>query len=485
MSVDPLEGLFQKSKEKARASAASKETPPITVETSMPITQSPLQKEEKEPIIEPLPLPDQPLAETETILEDEQVPRDERAFVRLLDDISAEYPWVPRSKIHQRALNKVFAQEVAGESLDMVEALQSVRIELAQEPPPRRPQEDLIMPPQHPAGIPIVAEPALPITPESAVTEPPETKLEEGLKEDLIPLPSLEEVVLEPVQVCPVCGLSKELCTCGKVTLAPRLTGEPALPDERRRPDALAKDDPKIVITIYGLKGDGKTMLCLALPGKIAALSFDNKTAKIWKYYYNSDPRIMVLNSVLFYDRSTQDKQLESSNKTVDFNIELLETIVKDFEPDWVLVDGFERFTRIAEMKMRFKEGLRPYQGISNLNVWKARRDYVAGLHQAAYKACKRGIIYTTYIKKDEIIIDGSLVTRKDVPRWFDVIMEETDVVIKAFSRLDQTGAAFWATVETSKHPLFKTGRTAEITDCYDPNVGLAALLNPEWLQKT
>ena len=131
-----------------------------------------------------------------------------------------------------------------------------------------------------------------------------------------------------------------------------------------------------------------------------------------------------------------------------------------------------------AEMVMRFSEGLRPAQGISNFNVWKIRRDLVADLHESACNAAKLGVIYTTYVDKDEVVLDGSLVTKKDVPRWFDVIMEQTDVVIRTFSKTDNSGTMkFFASVETSKIPQIKTGRTVDVTDCNDSKIGLKNLI--------
>lgn len=89
---------------------------------------------------------------------------------------------------------------------------------------------------------------------------------------------------------------------------------------------------------------------------------------------------------------------------------------------------------------------------------------YIRQIHHKALKTAKKGLIYTCYTDKDEIVKDGEFVTKKDVPRWVDCIMYETDCVVKVEANRDKTGQRFHATVESSKARL-PTGVRKDVTD--------------------
>ena len=268
-----------------------------------------------------------------------------------------------------------------------------------------------------------------------------------------------------------------------QMTLSPNLTNKP-VPEKKVTTIQTPEDEDEsaaIITVIFGHKGDGKTTLAFAYPGRKFCLSLDKKSVKIKKYLYNNDKSIAVFDGIRGYVRSTPDLWLQSASICVDNIFTELARVAKlgNDKPDWVIVDGLEVFTRMAEMKMRLEEGLRPYQGTPNPNVWKRRRELVNELHNLSCEAASLGVIYTTYMDKDEVVLDGQLVTKKDVPRWIDVVMEQTDIVIKTTSRTDQTGAKFFASVETSKFPFMKTGRVVDITNCFLPDVGLKNLMEP------
>ena len=108
--------------------------------------------------------------------------------------------------------------------------------------------------------------------------------------------------------------------------------------------------------------------------------------------------------------------------------------------------------------------GLKAYQGIANLNLWKVRRALIRQVHNVAYNIAKRGLIYTTYTEKDQIVVEGELVTVKDVPKWIDVLIFETDFVLK--TDVDPTSRKFLVKVTTSKYDkLLPTGRIYDVTD--------------------
>ena len=224
--------------------------------------------------------------------------------------------------------------------------------------------------------------------------------------------------------------------------------------------EATAAD--KIVVTIYGRKGDGKTTTAFSFPGKISAISFDQKTSLVKKYYYNSDERIKVYDAVEFFDESPLSV-LESGVKTYHYTEYLLDNIKASEFPDWIVIDGLEILTQMAEYKMRQMHKLAYNSGVP-LQYWKDRKLLIRNIHNKAIAAAKRGVIYTTYVDKDEVIEESEFISKKDVPRWNDVILYVTDVVLRVDSKIERDGKKFILTVDNSKVPLFKTGQTIDIT---------------------
>jgi len=396
----------------------------------------------------------------ETLRKDENV--EFFGINKLLDEMCKLFPQKSRTELHQSAMNLIFKDP----TLSLINALQVVRNELQSTLPPSQPetiQVELVPPaPEIPEAIKEAAFTLESMFPK--VKEEPVPEISAGLSIEL-------QEAAEPLE--PTSAL--------KIKVSPQLSGNAAaqIAPEKRVESYIASDSAGIIVTICSHKGEGKTTLAFAFKGKKAVLSFDNKSVKIKKYLYNDSSDILILNGIAIYDRSTPDRRLQSSSESVDLVYKMVKKDCREFEADWIIVDGLEVFSQMAEMKMRFNEGLRPYEGTPNRNVWKLRRDYIANLHELAVATAKKGVIYTTYLDKDEIIVDGTLVTKKDVPRWVDVVMEQTDIVIKTFMKQDQGVVRFFASVETSKVPFIKTGRVVDITDCYKPEIGLKTLIDP------
>ena len=90
---------------------------------------------------------------------------------------------------------------------------------------------------------------------------------------------------------------------------------------------------------------------------------------------------------------------------------------------------------------------------------------YIDQLHNKCIGIAKKGVIYTTYVKKDEIKKDGDFVTIEDVPKWVDAVMYYTDVVIRVRSKHSDEGAKFLAIIESSKIKNLPTGKIANVTN--------------------
>lgn len=228
-------------------------------------------------------------------------------------------------------------------------------------------------------------------------------------------------------------------------------------------------EEKKEIFSVYGHKNDGKTTISYGIPeegDKVLVFSFDNKSKRPTEaeYIKKGNLTIYVVNAIQFIDASKDDKYLASNAKTLRFIVEMLKQAKEEFGPDWVMFDGTENMSRVAEMAMRFKNNLKPYQGIANRTLWTERKQYLADIHRKAVNVSKKGVIYTMYSQKDEIIIDGNTEKKTDVPRWVGSIMEETDVTIKAVVKQEGGKRVFRAQVDGSKLPDKYTDGIYDVT---------------------
>jgi len=227
-----------------------------------------------------------------------------------------------------------------------------------------------------------------------------------------------------------------------------------------------ASNSDKYVVVVYGEKGASKTSTALGFPGTIAALSFDMKTSVVKSGLYKGDSRIKVYDTIEFFDENP-DTVLRSAYDTYEYINFILDNIEKKYigKIDWIVIDGLEIFSGITENVMRFRNGLRPFEGISNRNIWKERKLLMRKVHNRAASIANKGIIYTTYSDVEELVDDGNMVSRKKVPKWADIVLWLTDIVIFVDSKQGKEGRRFIATIENSKVDSFlKTGAEFDLT---------------------
>lgn len=220
-------------------------------------------------------------------------------------------------------------------------------------------------------------------------------------------------------------------------------------------------------ITIFGGKGSSKTTLALAAPGKILALSFDNKTVEAWWTMFKSDKRITVMNAIKYMDYSSPDAALMSSEITFQYINAILDRVKsgpQDEYPDWIVIDGFEEYKSIAENVMRYRNQLRLTQGVE-WQYWKDRRLYIKQLFTKIGGIVKQGVIFCTKYEWEETKLGGVTVEKKKVPIWVDIVEEQTDIVIENTVDIRDTGEVkFTAHVISSKHLDIPTGHKTDIT---------------------
>lgn len=217
----------------------------------------------------------------------------------------------------------------------------------------------------------------------------------------------------------------------------------------------------KLVYTIYGEKGSGKSTSSLSFDGKIVCLSFDHKSITIKDEFFK-ERKIKVFDGVRYYEKSPKT-QTKSAYKTFHYLQDLLNKFVNsENKPDWIVIDGLEVLNVICEMAMRYDRQYKPYQGISNLNDWKYRNDMLNQLHLLSVKGSNKGVIYTTYTKIQETMEDGVVIEKKEIPKWFGNVLMETDIVLKTVVSSDNKGnPTYKVWVNSSKrNEILKTGKT-------------------------
>jgi hypothetical protein len=216
------------------------------------------------------------------------------------------------------------------------------------------------------------------------------------------------------------------------------------------------------VYTIYGRKGAGKTTCAMGFQGEKYVLCFDRKSLRVKAGMYANDATIHVYDCLKYYEPG-ELTYTQSSSKTFDYTMHILQNIP---DCDWIIIDGLERLVKICEMRMRYKENIAPFKGFPNMSLWKLRRLYLRQIHEKALSRVRRGLVYVTFTDKDEIIVDGGVVQKTDVPKWVDIVMEETDVVVRVRDDLGKDGVKHYtATIESSKIPALRSGEVQDITN--------------------
>lgn len=224
------------------------------------------------------------------------------------------------------------------------------------------------------------------------------------------------------------------------------------------------EEDLKRVITIYGYKGVGKTTVAFSFPGKKYCLSLDRKSLLVKKGMYANNEDIKVYDTIKYFSNN-EDTLTETGNTSYDYAMFLLDEIEKEDDCQWLILDGLEIFELICEMRMRYDENLGAFQGIVNRNIWKNRRLLLKNFHRRAVDIAKKGVIYCTFSTKNEVIVEGTLLTKTDVPRWMDVIMYETDIVVHAKQVRLNDKKYYLGDVVTSKDTAFLDEEVYDLND--------------------
>lgn len=228
----------------------------------------------------------------------------------------------------------------------------------------------------------------------------------------------------------------------------------------------------KLVVTTHGEKGSGKTTAMFLITtgriggfpsGKTNVISFDNKTKITKEQWFNNDD-IVVWNGKEHY---REDPSLCTKSGMISYKY--MQKLIQSWKtnpPDWIVFDGLTIMIVILEMAMRFKNNLQPTEGFKNSNIWKDRSRFVQDLHNLACKVAKYGVGYTTYSEKDEIVEAGTTISKTDVPKYIDIVMQETDVVLHSTKASGKNGDLFYLKVESTKYKQYVNTDGSMIPKC-------------------
>ncbi len=223
----------------------------------------------------------------------------------------------------------------------------------------------------------------------------------------------------------------------------------------------------------WGGKGVGKTSFAYgSFAGTIVVLSYDGKSRIIKKKFVDMNPENE--DRIIVEDLTIPDFDDTSISVAPEFILDMGENIVEhtryilaNYKPDWFLIDGEDLLVQHCEMYMRKRQGLSPFEGIKNINLWKERNAFVRQLHRMGLKNAKVGMIYNTTYQIEEVERQGEI-KRIEMPKWVDIVMYEADFAFHIFTATDpKTGKEhFFAKVSTTKYDkIFPYGKIYDVTD--------------------
>lgn len=192
--------------------------------------------------------------------------------------------------------------------------------------------------------------------------------------------------------------------------------------------------ETKLVITVFGGKGVGKTTTAMQFPGSVAAISLDRKTKRIADQRNEAgskkDIRVYDGRKYLIIDR---DNYTKTSANTIEYLHGILEHLDSDEDnrPDWIILDAMEYMIQICEGKMRYDNHIGPYEAFGkNPALWRERNTNFRIWHDQAMKVARRGVIYTAYYA-----YDSNENSEYKIPKWTEVVQSESDIVVHCSAR--------------------------------------------------
>jgi len=256
-------------------------------------------------------------------------------------------------------------------------------------------------------------------------------------------------------------------------------------------PDVAPPSAGKETILIAGEKNDGKSISALSFPGKIAVVAFDEKIFAardfVVEHGIKREDEIMIYYPAKHYNpKAVDDREIgKAAIAVINEAFRAIYSIkvraeAGTFVPDWILFDNLEFFIRLAEFAGKYKRGVpitvRPEKGDDVWGAFDIRNIITNVIYKAAISIPKKGVIYTLYTKEKEVVMPDGTTKKVKTPKWFEVLMYETDHHILVWKDGDRYFAKIVGTKNPKKYP---DGLELEVT-----NVGFWNALQAATSQK-
>ncbi len=242
-------------------------------------------------------------------------------------------------------------------------------------------------------------------------------------------------------------------------------------------PDSAPPSGNKETILIAGEKNDGKSISALSFPGKIAVVAFDEKIFSARNFAVELGIKkpedIMIYYPTKHYNpKAVDDREIGKAAVAVINEAFRAVYSIKvraeagTFVPDWILFDNLEFFIRLAEFAGKYKRGVpitaRPEKGDDVWGAFDLRNIITNVIYKAAISIPKKGVIYTLYTKEKDVVMPDGTTKKVKTPKWFEVLMYETDHHILVWKDEGRYFAKIIATKSPKKYP---DGLELEVTN--------------------
>lgn len=237
----------------------------------------------------------------------------------------------------------------------------------------------------------------------------------------------------------------------------------------------------KKIVFVHGDKNDGKTIAAYGFledDETALVLSFDNKSSRPLdvkeglKFLRNAPITIHVINASKHYNMTDDATMLSTAELTYFYVVKILtdymdpdneKAMINGKAPDWIIIDGVDRMKSIFEMYMRKKNGLQPVAGVP-IYMWQDRKNCLDNVYDKSLQGSTKGVIFISYSDVKELVDNCTVVKRKEVPKWFGKLKEETDIEIRAHAERDGKNSKYFAKICGSKFPNSYPDGDYEIT---------------------
>lgn len=220
----------------------------------------------------------------------------------------------------------------------------------------------------------------------------------------------------------------------------------------------LKKWKDTISLVAYGPKNTGKSLVAYAMnegTAKYAVLDFDGNTqttidANIDKKKHKNF-KVWNVKKMLDF-KSMKKTQIPKKAYDLTQKVEKILDEVEEFDPNYLIYDGYQRWVWVSEMAGRHLQDLAAFGG-GNFGLWKERNFTLDRLFSAGMDIAKDALFVTVHERQSSLQVnkDGEAVPE---PVWSGALKEEAQIEIRCTREvedaLDET-MSFYVDVVANK----------------------------------